>query len=101
MSRNHQTTRLDPPVSVPGGETPTATCPYCDRPFTSDRARDLHLGEVHDDELDTVQCDAVEMAREAERDDLFLFHIKTVMALGVIYTAMVILYMVAIQSGFL
>lgn len=92
---------LDPPVEIPAGETPACECAHCGRPFGSERARDLHMGEHHADDLDRVERDAVEAAKEAERDDLFFFHIKTVVALGVIYSAMVILYMVAIQSGFI
>ncbi|MFB6086891.1 MAG: DNA-binding protein [Haloarculaceae archaeon] len=91
---------LAPDVEIPPDAEPAARCPYCDRPFDERRARDLHVGEQHDD-LEEAEREAYEAAREAERDELFFFHIKTVVALGVLYASTVILYMVAIQSGFI
>ena len=81
---------LDPDIDVPAGETPAAECQYCGRPFDSKRARDLHVGRVHAEE-----------ATETERDELFFYHIRVVVALGVIYSVLVIVYMAALGSGFL
>ena len=75
----------DPATDVPPGEEPTAVCAHCERPFRSVHARDLHVGEVHEAE-----------ATETERDDLWLFHARTVVALGVVYSTTVILYMVVL-----
>ena len=66
-------------------------CPRCDRPFRAARQRDLHLGEVHDD-LDTEEQAAYQAAAEAEEDALFLFHMKIVVVLGLLYSSTAIGY---------
>jgi len=93
-------TITNPETELPDGETPAARCPYCDRPFDGKRARDLHVGERHADEATGVELDAHEEAREAERDDLFMYHVKVVVALGVLYSVLVLVYMAALGSGF-
>ena len=90
----------DPDIDVPP-EDPAATCQYCGRPFDSDRARDLHVGEIHAEEATETEMAAHEAASEAERDELFFYHVKVVVALGVIYSLVVILYMAALGSGIL
>lgn len=85
-----------PETRVPDGD-PAARCPYCERPFRSDHARDLHVGEHHDD-LREDERHRYEAAREQERDDLWLFHAKAVVGLGVTYAATVILYMIVLGS---
>lgn len=92
---------VDPDVEVGPTETPGATCPYCDRPFDGPRARDLHLGERHGDLISEPEWTAYEGALEAEHDELWYYHLKVVAALSVIYAVLVLVYMVAIQSGFL
>jgi hypothetical protein len=87
----------DPDVSVPTGETPAGTCPYCERPFRSEHARDLHVGEQHDPT--DHEGERYEAALEQERDDLWFFHAKAVVGLGVTYAATVILYS-AVIGGF-
>jgi len=87
----------DPAIEVPAGETPGGTCPYCERPFRSDHARDLHVGEHH--EPAAGERERYEAALERERDDLWLFHAKAVVGLGVTYAATVILYS-AVIGGF-
>ena len=91
---------LDPArdTAVPDGETVVARCPYCRRPFRREHARDLHVGERHDPTDE--ERERYESAREQERDDLWLFHAKAVIALGVIYAATVILYMAVLGSFF-
>ncbi|MFB6296393.1 MAG: hypothetical protein ABEH66_06090 [Halobacteriales archaeon] len=93
-------TTTDPETELPAGETPAANCPYCDRPFDGKRARDLHVGEHHAGEATQVELDAYDEAREAERDELFMYHVKVVVALGVIYSVVVLVYMAALGSGF-
>lgn len=97
--RDRTATLPDPDTRVPDGETPAASCPYCERPFRSEHARDLHVGERHDPTPDERERYAA--ARETERDDLWLFHAKAVIALGTIYALTVVLYMVALGSGLL
>jgi len=92
---------LDPDIDVPAGETPAAECQYCGRPFESKRARDLHVGRVHAEEATETELTAHEEADETERDELFFYHIRVVVALGVIYSVLVIVYMAALGSGFL
>lgn len=91
--------QTDVPTFVPDGETPAATCPYCDRPFRSQHARDLHVGEAHDAECSDEERQAFETARDEESDELFLYHIKVVVALGLTYSATILLYMMALGSG--
>jgi hypothetical protein len=66
-------------------------CPRCDRPFRRERQRDLHLGEAHGD-LSPAEQETFEEADQAEEDDLFFFHLKVVIALGVLYSSTVLLY---------
>jgi hypothetical protein len=94
-------TTLDPDIDVPADEAPTAECPYCGRPFDTERARDLHVGKVHPEEATGAEMAAHEDAEEAERDELFFFHIKVVVSLGVVYAVLVIVYMAALGGGFL
>jgi len=80
-------------------ETPAVVCPHCGRPFAEAAARDLHVGETHADDCSDAEREAYEAAHEAERDDLFYFHIKVVAALGVLYAVTVLLYMLALGSN--
>ncbi|MFB6157298.1 MAG: DNA-binding protein [Haloferacaceae archaeon] len=91
----------DPEFDVPADWSPGARCRYCGRPFAAERARDLHRGEVHPDRCTAAELDAYEAALAAERDDLFYFHMRTVVALSVLYAATVLVYMVALGGGFL
>ena len=85
---------LAPETSVPPGETPAAVCPYCERPFRTARRRALHVGEAHP-ECDPGERAAYEAAREAEADELFVFHLKVLFALGAAYAAFVVTAVVA------
>jgi hypothetical protein len=69
---------------VPTDHGVTAHCPHCDRPFPTENDRDLHMGERHPDAMTESQRAAYEAAREQERDDLYLFHIKVIFTLGVL-----------------
>jgi hypothetical protein len=88
----------DPATDVPPDEAPIATCPHCERPFRSVHARDLHVGELHADAATDTERERYERAIETERDDLWLFHAKAVVGLGITYSATVILYMVVLGS---
>ncbi|MDS0298960.1 hypothetical protein NDI76_09395 [Halogeometricum sp. S1BR25-6] len=80
-----------PETAVPDGEDPPATCPYCGRPFRTTRLRALHVGEAHAVRRTDAEREAYESAVVAEEDDLFLYHLKVVAALGSVYAAFVIL----------
>lgn len=85
---------LAPDTAVlPGDEPPAAHCPYCDRPFDGEPARDLHVGERHPAEMTDDEAAAYETAIDAENDDLFLYHIKVIVALGIIHGVVVLVYM--------
>jgi hypothetical protein len=83
-----------PETAVPPGETPAARCRHCGRPFPDEEAWALHVGEVHPDALDDAERDAYETADAAERDELFVYHMKVVVALGLLYSVAVLGYMV-------
>ncbi|WP_148415723.1 hypothetical protein [Haloferax sp. KTX1] len=82
-----------PETAVPDGETATATCPYCDRPFRRERLRDLHVGAAHEG-LSDGEIAAYEAAVEAEAEDLFVYHLKVAGALGMVFTALFLLAVV-------
>jgi hypothetical protein len=92
---------LVPETEVPAGEEPAAECPYCGRPFRDIAGKRLHVGEVHPDACTDAEWDDYEAARSDERNDLFYFHMRVVMALGGIYAVTVLVFMVALGSGFL
>lgn len=87
-----------PDTEVPPGEAPPR-CPYCDRPFRSEDARALHVGESHPDRRTPAEAEEFERAREAEREELFVFHLKVVAALGALYALTVLAYMVVFSTG--
>jgi hypothetical protein len=92
---------LVPEAEVPADEKPATECPYCGRPFRDGAAKWLHVGEVHPDDCTEAEWDDYETARDDERNDLFYFHMRVVMALGGIYAVTVLVFMIALGSGFL
>lgn len=85
-----------PETVVPAGETPAASCPYCDRPFKAERQRDLHVIEQHPEDASGDEREAAEAANDAEVDELFFYHMKVIVAIGLLYSALVIVYMVVL-----
>jgi hypothetical protein len=79
-------------VTLPDGETPAAECPYCGRPFQTERLRALHVGERHPEECTDDERAEFEAAREAESDDLFIYHLKVIAALVVLFFVFVYAY---------
>lgn len=67
-------------------------CPYCDRPFKTGRQRALHVGEAHADRTTPGEREVHERALADERDELYFFHMKVVVALGILYSTFVISY---------
>lgn len=96
-----QSTRPDPPFEVSGDAEPAGRCPYCDRPFAGERALALHVGETHETRCTAREREAYEDAMADERDELFLYHMKVVVALSVVYGVVVLAYMIALGSGLL
>jgi hypothetical protein len=89
---------VTPEFDIGDGE-PAAWCPYCDRPFASRRLWALHLGDRHSDECTDAERTAVEEATDDELDDLFVFHIKVVAALTLLYAVVVLVYMIVLGWG--
>nr|WP_313695886.1 hypothetical protein [Halobaculum sp. XH14] len=87
------------PTSVPDGETPGARCPHCERPFRTERLRDLHVGEVHEESSSDEERAAHEDADEAELDELFFYHIKVVVLIGLLFSAFVLGYTVVLSGA--
>jgi hypothetical protein len=92
---------VDVETDVDGDDAVAATCPHCGRPFAETAGRDLHVGEVHPEACSSAERTAYEAAREAEREELFYFHLRVVVALGVLYALTVLLYMVVLGSDVL
>lgn len=92
MTHSH---RVVPETVVPDGETAEATCPYCDRPFRRERYQVLHVVEAHPDRATASEHEAYDAVLDEESDDLFVYHLKVLFALGALYAAFVISSIVA------
>ncbi|WP_158059224.1 DUF7410 domain-containing protein [Halorussus halophilus] len=77
---------------VPDDDSP-ARCPYCHRPFRTERFLALHLGDDHADSWTDAEQEAYEDAREAEADALFIYHLKIVAALVGLYAFFFMAYL--------
>ncbi len=75
----------EPEFDVPEDDPPAARCPYCERPFRTDRLRALHLGETHSDECTEEEYETYEEVYDDESHDLFTFHVKVAVALLLLY----------------
>lgn len=94
MTGDHVPATVPPETDVPEDDQPVPRCPYCDRPFRRERERDLHVGEQHGDACTDEERTAYERADDEEVDELFLYHMKVVAAIALIYSGFVIVYMV-------
>ena len=83
------------PTDVPAGAA-AAACPYCERPFPTERLRSLHLGERHADLLTPAEAAAFERSDDEERDDLFVYHLKVVALLVVVVMGLSYVYAFAL-----
>lgn len=105
MTSNPQSTNAPEPADTPTPETHVSNgeaairCPYCDRPFRTERSRALHLGETHSTKWNDDERAAYEAAEDDEADDLFIFHLKVVAALVGLYAFLVLAYMVVLGAG--
>lgn len=80
------------PSLVPADEDPPARCPHCDRPFVDDDLLALHLGEQHPDDCDDVDRAAYDDAYDDESDALFVYHMKVIAAIVVLFFGFTYLY---------
>lgn len=94
-------TRVDLEPLVRADETVFGRCPYCERPFATEDAYALHVGEAHADACTASEREAYADAFAAEDDELFYFHLRVVAGLAALYTVVVLAYMVALGSGIL
>ncbi|MFC6717222.1 hypothetical protein ACFQGT_05980 [Natrialbaceae archaeon GCM10025810] len=69
---------------VPPDEDPTV-CPYCGRPFRSERYAAFHLGLEHPAECSADEREAYEEARDDESFELFTFHVKAAVTVFLVY----------------
>lgn len=89
------TATIDPPTDVPA-DAEAVRCPHCERPFADAERRALHVGEVHTDAMDEAEEHAYEAARESEQDAMWLYHLKVVVVLLVLYVFVGLLYLVVL-----
>ncbi|WP_135854246.1 DUF7410 domain-containing protein [Halorussus salinus] len=82
----------DAEVRVPDDEEPPR-CPHCQRPFRTDQLRALHVGEFHAADCTDDQREAYDEAREAEREELFVYHLKVVAGLVAVYAFFFLTYL--------
>ncbi len=71
-------------------------CPYCDHPFRDATRLALHVGERHGDACTDAERTAYESARDEEGDELFMYHLRVIAALGVLYAVLVLVYMIVL-----
>ena len=88
--------RINPETATLDDDSPAASCPYCDRPFDSERSCALHVGEDHSDEWTADEKIAYEEATAAEENDLWIYHMKVIIALGVIHAVIILAYLIVL-----
>ena len=74
----------EPEFDVPADEAPR-WCPYCDRPFRTDRAAIYHVGQDHADVCTSDERAAYDDERDDEEFELFTFHVKVAVVILVTY----------------
>jgi hypothetical protein len=87
-----RTVVADADVRVPDDEEPPH-CPHCQRPFRTEQLRALHVGEFHAADCTDDQREAYDEAREAEREELFVYHLKVVAGLVAVYAFFFLTYL--------
>ena len=80
---------------VPDGETPAARCPYCERPFRTERAAQFHVGIRHEDVCTDDELAEYEEAIDDEEYDLFNFHLKAAVSIFLLYFLSTFFYALA------
>ncbi|MFC6734283.1 MULTISPECIES: hypothetical protein [unclassified Haladaptatus] len=89
-------TTVTPDTVVFETDPPAVYCPYCERPFDTDLTLALHVGEAHQDEWSDTDQTAYEDALAEEDDDLWLYHMKIVVGLAILYGVFIAAYMIVL-----
>lgn len=74
----------------------THNCPYCERTFTTESYRNLHIGHHHDTDLTARERAAFEQAYEEEEEALTLFRYKALGLLVLVYFGFLLAYAVSL-----
>jgi hypothetical protein len=85
-----------PPETAVPSDADAERCPYCDQPFPEARRLALHVGERHAGVHTDAERAAYESARDEEGDELFMYHLRVIAALGVLYAVLVLVYMIVL-----
>jgi hypothetical protein len=85
-----------PPETTVPADSDADRCPYCDQPFPEGSRLALHVGERHGDACTDAEWTAYESARDEEGDELFMYHLRVIAALGVLYAVLVLVYMIVL-----
>jgi|AntDeeMetagen681_2_1112603.scaffolds.fasta_scaffold32280_1 uncharacterized C2H2 Zn-finger protein len=79
-------------IEVPDDAT-EYRCPYCDRPFRTERYRTLHLGLDHPDLIDEAEREAFQDAYLEENDEIGRFRLKVLGTLVLVYFLFLFVYL--------
>ena len=74
-------------------EATTHSCPYCDRPFRTERLRQLHVGLDHPELIDDDERVAFQDAYLDENEEIGLFRLKVLAVLVLIYFSFLFVYL--------
>ena len=83
---------LEREYEVPPDETPVATCPYCGRPFRSERYATFHIGVEHAEACSDGEREAFEEELGDEEYELFTFHFKAAVSVFLVYFLFTFIY---------
>ncbi|SEW09099.1 DUF7410 domain-containing protein [Natrinema salifodinae] len=83
---------LEREYEVPADEPPAATCPYCGRPFRSERYATFHVGVEHAEVCSEAERDAFDEERDDEEYELFTFHFKAAVTVFLVYFLFTFIY---------
>lgn len=87
-SQTHGPSRYEVP-----DDAPTHSCPYCNRPFRTERLRKLHVGLDHPELIDDDERDAFQDAYLDENEEIGLFRLKVLAVLVLIYFSFLFVYL--------
>ncbi len=73
-------------------DTPDHVCPYCDRPFRSERYAAIHIGTIHGEECTPEERAVFEAQQDDEEFELFTFHVKAAVTVFLSYFMFTFLY---------
>ncbi|MDZ7730270.1 MAG: hypothetical protein U5K37_03995 [Natrialbaceae archaeon] len=83
---------LEATYDIPPGEEPAARCPYCNRPFSSERLETFHVGRRHEAELTDEEQARFEEATDEEQYDIFTYHLKAAVSVFLVYFLFTMIY---------